>query len=236
MLCCITPLLMEHVLDNPAWNALLSGNKHLANGNHHAKYFDADVSPFAGMPQYTSKNFNDIHKLLPANAIRLFVDINELNVPTRWKKLAYIKGWQMVYSAELPQIENTSILTELTTQHVPQMISLARLTNPGPFEQRTIEMGSYQGIFNNDELIAMAGQRLQPSGYIEVSAVCTHPEHNGKGYSHNLMQSQISKIVESSCIPFLHVRHDNERAIHVYERVGFTKRHEVHFYVMQKIG
>jgi len=37
---------MEHVLDNPAWNALISGNKHLYKGSEQVKYFNSEVSPF----------------------------------------------------------------------------------------------------------------------------------------------------------------------------------------------
>ena len=30
---------------------------------------------------------------------------------------------------------------------------------------------------SGDELVAMAGQRMQPDPYTEISAVCTHPDH-----------------------------------------------------------
>ena len=69
--------------------------------------------------------------------------------------------------------------------------------------------------------MAMAGERLKVPGYTEVSAVCTHPDHTGKGYARMLMREIMRGIRDRGEIPFLHVRSENTRAIGVYERLGF---------------
>ena len=129
---------------------------------------------------------------------------------------------------------DTTEIAALGKEHVPQMLSLTKLTNPGPFSERTIEFGNYTGIFNSGELVAMAGQRLHPFNYIEISAVCTHPDHAGKGYGKALVAGQAKQILSAGSIPFLHTRTDNTTAIRLYERLGFTVRSEVMFYVIQK--
>jgi predicted GNAT family acetyltransferase len=113
------------------------------------------------------------------------------------------------------------------------MIELTALTKPGPFSTRTHELGTYFGIREGGKLVAMAGERLKVPGYTEVSAVCTHPEHTGKGYARVLMIEVMRGIRQRGETPFLHVRQDNERAIALYERLGFIKRHRGHFAVIR---
>ncbi|HEV7779710.1 MAG TPA: GNAT family N-acetyltransferase, partial [Chitinophagaceae bacterium] len=111
---------------------------------------------------------------------------------------------------------------------------LATLTRPGPFAKRTICFGSYFGIFDNEKLVAMTGQRLHVDNFTEISAVCTHPDHTGKGYAFNLLQHQLQIILQQGQHPFLHVREDNQRAIGLYERMGFTISRPMNFYFMKR--
>jgi predicted GNAT family acetyltransferase len=84
-------------------------------------------------------------------------------------------------------------------------------------------------------LVAMSGQRLQVPGYTEVSAVCTHPEHTGKGYAAALMLEVMRRIRDRGETPFLHVRGDNSRAIALYERLGFRARKRGYYAVLRKV-
>ncbi len=225
---------MDHVLDSPAWNALISGNKKLALGNGPVRYFDKDVSPFAAFEENTDNNFRMLFEQLPHNGPVLFVTPCEIEIPQPWKVLQTIHGLQMVYDTAFEEVKPDIELVSLTQLHVPEMVALAKLTNPGPFASETIRFGHYMGIFEGEKLVAMAGQRLHPFHYAEISAVCTHPEHTGKGYARQLLLYHINRIKAASEIPFLHVRYDNARAIEVYKRLGFYTRREVYFYVMLK--
>jgi len=113
------------------------------------------------------------------------------------------------------------IVEALDISHVDEMLALIELTKPGPFLRRTPELGTYLGIREAGQLVAMAGERIRPSGHTEISAVCTHPEYRGRGYASSLVSALMQKITKRDEIPFLHVRTENVGAIRVYEKLGF---------------
>lgn len=225
---------MEQLLDNPVFHALQSGDMHLGTGTGSVKYFDEQVSPFAGFPEDHEDGFDELHSLLPDNRKILYATRDVITEPKGWELAHAISGLQFVFTGK-PVAASTSLqLVPLQTKHVDEMIALARLTKPGPFDKCTIEFGHYYGIFHNEKLVAMAGQRLHVYKYTEISAVCTHPEHLGKGYAAALIQQQLNIICNSGQIPFLHVRVDNERAIALYERLGFAKNGVMNFYFLKR--
>lgn len=224
---------METLLDNPVYNALITGDASLSKGESVVKYFDEAVSPFAGFPIGYQESFNDLYHQLPPGRRILYASINEIEVPEKWQVAAYITGSQFVFDDLTYSVQSSQIPVPLTNEHAAEMVALAALAKPGPFNLRTIDFGYYFGFFENGKLVAMTGQRLHPGNYAEVSAVCTHPDHLGKGYATALLQHQLSLICKQGKIPFLHVRADNERAIGVYERLGFRLRGPMHFYFMK---
>jgi predicted GNAT family acetyltransferase len=155
-------------------------------------------------------------------------------------------GWNFVVGAPLLQMiadngtepktsRNSNLeLVQLGQSDSAEMIELTALTKPGPFGTRTHELGAYLGIRNEGKLVAMAGERLKVPGHTEVSAVCTHPEHTGKGYARVLMTEIMKGIRERGETPFLHVRGDNTRAIEIYRLLGFRERKLGHFAVLRK--
>jgi len=224
---------MNHLLTNPVYNALLSGDKNLSHGTSNVKYFDEEVSPFIGFDYGYEKGFSDLHDLLPRDRNILYANPSPIAHPAGWKLLQEIKGLQFVY--EGPEIKNEfPNAVALTTSNVDEMVQLATLTRPGPFASRTIEFGSYYGIFDDNKLIAMTGQRMHVENCTEISAVCTHPDHLGKGYAYTLLQHQLQIILRNNQVPFLHVRGDNERAIALYKRLGFIISRDMIFSFMKK--
>ena len=224
---------MKHILDNPAFNALFTGNKQLANGTDSIKYFSKEVSPFIGFKELLPDSFQQLYDLLPYDGPIGYVTPIETEIPEMWKLLDPIKGRQMVYNGDIKNVKISNLI-KLSDEHIPQMMELTKLTNPGPFDTRTIDFGNYYGIFDDDKLVAMAGQRMKPLPYIEISAVCTHPDYTGRGYAKQLVQFQINRIKEEGNTPMLHVACDNERAFDVYKKIGFEVRSFMYFYILQK--
>ena len=226
---------MQRILDNPVWNALASGNKNFSIGNNTAKYFEKEVAPFAGVSEITPAALKVLYDTVPSGCGFAFFSFREIEMPQPWKVLECLKALQMVHNKITAKKTATNDFVALTAKDVPAMLVLTKLTNPGPFLGRTIELGNYEGIFKDDQLVAMAGQRLHPFEYIEVSAVCTHPEHTGHGYATNLISRQIDNIRANLAIPFLHVKAENSNAIKLYNGLGFSAKREMFIYRIKKI-
>ena len=225
---------MAHVLDNPVWNALISGNKALAEGVEGLKYFASDVSPFVGFATPALPDFGLLHRLLPAERRLGVVSPVPLLIPVEWQVVQQMQVLQMIQATPAGEAVAGPPLIALRQEHVPAMLALTALTNPGPFSSNTIAFGHYMGIFDGDELVAMAGQRMHPEPYAEISAVCTHPDYLGRSYARQLIQHQAQRIRTGENIPFLHVKSDNMGAIKLYQSLGFATRWEMSFYVIQK--
>lgn len=225
---------MKKLLDNPVYQALLSGNRQLALGTQTVKYFPEAVSPFAGFEQDYEKGFGELYDLLPSGRKILYASPLQINQHKGWQLLHKVPGLQFVFDTGY-KIKSPSLApVPLQEEHIGQMMQLAGLTKPGPFGPRTIEFGKYYGFFENTQLVAMTGQRLHVHNFAEVSAVCTHPDHLGKGYASALVLQQIKMILDAGETPFLHVREDNLRAIEVYRRLGFKVSGPMNFYFLKR--
>lgn len=226
---------MEHLLDNPVWSALNTGNKNLAEGAGNVRFYPYGVAPFAGLKTNSAENLQGLYNVLPhEDGIAGVVATEELNMPQPWKLLNCIPVLQMVCEKFIHSGQTAVPMVNLLEEHVPQMLALTKLTNPGPFRERTIDFGHYQGIFDGERLVAMAGQRMYAPPYAEISAVCTHPNYAGRGYAAQLIQSQVKRINNNGEIPFLHVISSNERAINLYKQLGFSVRKELLFHIVKR--
>jgi len=225
---------VEDLLYNPVYNALRSGDASLCFGTENVKYFDEQVSPFAGFHQDYDKGFDDLYNLLPSGRNILYATPQLIKKPDGWQILAEIKGLQFLFDEGTDSGSHSIKPVPLNSENIEEMVQLAALTKPGPFGPRTIEFGHYYGIFENNQLVAMTGQRLHVANYSEISAVCTHPNHLGKGFAAALMLHQLNLIRSHGQLPYLHVREDNTRAIALYERLGFKVRRPMNFYFMKR--
>jgi predicted GNAT family acetyltransferase len=116
---------------------------------------------------------------------------------------------------------------------VQDMLELVDRTKPGPFMPHTYELGTYLGVREGGTLIAMAGERMHPPGYTEISAVCTDPAFRGRGLGTRLIRAVADVIRQRGDVPFLHTVQDNVNAIRLYESIGFVLRRQVMFYAVR---
>jgi ribosomal protein S18 acetylase RimI-like enzyme len=221
-----------HLLDNPIWTALTTRQTHFAQGGRWARRFPPAVTALAGFDRPRDEAYQELARLADGAPAALFLE-RAPDLPDGWLQLREAVLLQMVHqSGAAPSPRHQWVA--LTEVDVPEMLALAELTQPGPFGARTYQMGTYLGIRSQGTLVAMAGERLRVPGYAEISAVCTHPDHGGKGYAASLMSVLIEKMRGEGETAFLHVREDNLRAIALYERLGFRKRVQFHLAVLQK--
>ncbi len=225
---------MEHLLDNPIYHALNSAHGHFAKGTENVRFYEEDIASFAGLKHNNEQEFESLYQMSDVGSTYVVFSPVQLAIPGKWKVIAHIDMFQFVYDGKQAPVANDNLLINLDEAHVAGMMALVELTKPGPFRQRTIALGNYTGIFDNEKLVAMAGHRFNPAPYTEVSAVCTHPDYLGRGYAYQLICEQLKRILAKGEIPFLHVRNDNIGAIKLYEKLGFRNRGDMFAYVIRK--
>jgi ribosomal protein S18 acetylase RimI-like enzyme len=226
-----------HPLDSALWSALTGPHRELAEVRGAAARYRPDVGPFAalaGGPGTTDlAAWADLAVLVGPGG-EAVVSGDEAAPPVGWRLVAQIPGLQFDGSGVDVRPDDEALA--LGADDVPEMLDLVARTRPGPFRQETHRMGGYLGIRLGGALIAMAGQRMHPPGWTEISAVCTDPDHRGKGLAERLVRAVAAGIRDRGDVPFLHVAAENTGAIRLYERMGFTLRREVQFSVVRAPG
>ena len=224
-----------HPLDNVIWNALNTSQIHLGVGQGVARKFHKDVSLLGGFAKPNNEAYDSLADLLDdGERVGLFLE-EDPKPPSTWKIVASMPLLQMLHESSSQAVEITlPVFHPLGETDVPEMLALTKLTKPGPFATRTREMGDYFGIRKDGKLVAMAGERLRLSGFTEISAVCTHPDHLGQGHARRLIALLLGRIQGRGEQAFLHVRQDNTRAVELYERMGFRSRVSVKYALLSK--
>jgi ribosomal protein S18 acetylase RimI-like enzyme len=216
-----------HILDNPARAALTGPHAHFAERHGRVLRYPVDVTPWLALPdEPDAGDWADLAALAgPGAEVPLLGFRGE--VPAGWEITFRIEGVQLVDDGLAAAPDREAV--PLGPADVPDMLDLVARTQPGPFLPRTIELGTYLGIRRNGALIAMAGERLHPPGWTEISAVCTDPAARGEGLATRLILAVAHGIHERGETPFLHTGAGNTTAIRLYESLGFRLRRTTAF-------
>ncbi|MGW3558604.1 GNAT family N-acetyltransferase [Streptomyces sp. NPDC000963] len=217
------------VLDDPVGESLRGRHAGLGRRHGRAATYLPEVATFSAMPaDADAADWADLARLLGREA---FADMfsSPAVPPPGWEPVFVLEGRQMLRSGGGPSGAVDTGVAELGAADVPEMLDLIARTRPGPFWPRTRELGTYLGIRDGGRLVAMAGERLRPPGWTEISAVCTDPEARGRGHAARLVGALADRVLARGERPFLHVAEKNTAAIALYERLGFTTRKHVTF-------
>jgi ribosomal protein S18 acetylase RimI-like enzyme len=213
-------------LVNPIWQAATTRQRHFAYGEGPARRYHREVLPMAALKDHSAEAVAALTAMvLPGERVWLFEEPPALHAQ-QWRVARRIPGFQMVCDALRPEGGPASGPESVMLDPVAdaaEMNELKAIAFPGFFGMRTPEMGRYRGIRVGGELVAMAGERLALPGYREVSAICTHPAHLGRGYARQLTREATAAILDDGDIAFLHVADGNGAAIHIYEQLGFVR-------------
>jgi ribosomal protein S18 acetylase RimI-like enzyme len=219
-----------HVLDNPVWHALIGSHAAVAQRALYAARYEPEVAVFGAIPDDPAPAAWDGLREIISPGARALLARRTVEVPPPWSTQLVAPCRQMVLPSriDLDGTEDRSVadasFSRLTAHDVPEMLALVERTRPGPFARRTIELGTYLGVRRDGALIAMAGERLHPAGFTEISAVCTDPAFRGTGLASHLVRAVVRGIRVREETPFLHLTMDNERAHRVYSALGFETR------------
>jgi ribosomal protein S18 acetylase RimI-like enzyme len=225
------------VLDYPIWNALSSEHACFALGDGLARRYPPEIGPLSGLVEQSAEAYEALRALTGAGGVTAQFLVEPPVERPDWSMVRGGLMSQMIWSGEVvpptPPLSGEAVLRSLMPADVSAMVELAHLTEPGPFGRRTSELGTFFGIFEAGRLLAMAGQRMRLPGFIEVSAVCTHPDARVRGYARAVMSAVLGDIVRRGLTPILHVFAANHSAIRVYEGLGFTHRRSLHLAVLK---
>jgi ribosomal protein S18 acetylase RimI-like enzyme len=219
-------------LDNPVHAALSGPQARFAQVSGQALRYLADVAPFLALPSEPSRqDWLDAADLVPPGTSAALVHTG-VDAPETWKTLHEFEVVQML-GEHVTGIDEPEAIS-LHAPDVPEMLELVRQTDPGPFLDRTIELGDFLGIRRDGQLVAMGGERLHIDGWTEISAVCTAATYRGHGMASRLMGALIAGIERRSERALLHVVPTNTNAISLYEKLGFRERRRLTISVLTR--
>ena len=226
----------RHPLDNVFWQSLSGPHANLSDGDDRARRYRAGFSPIAA--------FADPHE----------PDLASLATRSQPGEAFYVAAWDgphpasdwvvefdgrmvaMTWNGVAPPPPIHIPCLDLCPEHLGAMLDLVERTQPGPFGPRNLEMGSFIGHFAPDgSLIAMAGERTRAGEWHEVSAICTHPDHQGLGLGRQLTHEVVRRMLLRGEKPYLHVRADNTVARLMYRRLGFREVLETPIRVIRRL-
>jgi ribosomal protein S18 acetylase RimI-like enzyme len=213
------------LLDNIMWHVLTGPHARFSAGGATAKRYASGFSPILGFADVARPDLDALRPFTAAGE-HFYCSDWRGDVPAGWTLDAEATMFQMLWQGDMPENDPMPEALPLEPSHAAAALALAELTRPGPFGPRTLELGDYFGAFDGERLIAMAGERMAAGPLREISGVCTHPEHQGRGLARRLMLKLVRRQMQRGQTPLLHVMRANEGAHALYLRMGFVDHRE----------
>ena len=223
---------MAPELDNPFWSSLRSRHRALARCIGDAARYPAEFAPFLGVASAEADVADALASLIDPGESVYLLGVAP-NVPAGCRLETFDELAQMICTAPIPVTDGPEVI-ELSEAHRADVLALTTLVYPHYFRPRTMELGRYFGIYQDGRLAAIIGERLGMDAYQEISAVCTHPDFNGRGYARRLLALLSNDNLERGRTPFLHVSQQNRRAMRLYEQIGYRHRRGIGFWSLSR--
>jgi len=211
-------------LDNLVWNCLSETHRNFALDYGTLKCYHPDFAPFGAVVGDSDIGFQLAEHAKIAGSFFVLGEKPRFSAQIQFK--GELLCAQMV--AENPvdwPIEEAIVL--LNGRYEEELFAFMQSFYPSYFKRKTMLLGDYFGIFKENELVAVTGERMQMNDFAEVSAVVTHTEHQGKGYAKQLITHVVNNIFQKNKTPFLHTNADSAKNIGLYEKLGFKLRREI---------
>lgn len=215
---------MTHALDRPVWGALATGWAALAEGDGRAMRLDRGHGVFGAAADRSAASMAALGALVPEDGELWLVERDAWPAPVGTRVDREARLVQMVCETPVRASTADLAIVDLVAADAPEMLALATLTRPGPFVRHTNRLGHFVGARIGGALVAMAGERMKLPGWSEVSGVCTHPDHRGRGYAAALMRTVAARMIARGETPWLTSYADNAGAIALYESLGYRHR------------
>jgi ribosomal protein S18 acetylase RimI-like enzyme len=219
-------------LDNPTWYSLSETHQEFSINYNNIKFYNPDYCPFGGViiPENISESIDEYSKLTDG----FFVVGEKPQLSNQLKLNKELICLQMISNNRIDVEIKEEIVALKTSEHIDALFELVNLVQPGYFKRQTALLGSYFGIFKDNKLIAVTGERMKMNDFTEISAIVTHPEYTGQGYAKQLIAHTVNNIFDQNKTPYLHVVESNIGAIKLYEKLGFSTRRKMSLWHISK--
>lgn len=218
-------------LDNPVWYSLSESHKEYAITYDDTLFYDPEYCPF-GAALNTKKSSNAIAQYSNLSS-NFFIVGEKPEIPAHLKIENELVCLQMMIRSPI-NIPIFDTIIKLEESQREDLMGLVKIVYPEYFKSKTATLGNYYGIYKDNQLVAVTGERMQMNDFIEVSAVITHPNYLGKGYAKQLVAHTANAILNQNKTAFLHVYEKNFGAIKLYEKLGFETRRKISFWNITK--
>jgi ribosomal protein S18 acetylase RimI-like enzyme len=226
---------MTHLLDRPAWNALVTVHADFAEGSALARRYDPSIVLFAAPADDTPESLAALAALPAASEVLLLVEAGPITVPPGLEITLESVLVQMLAEKTFERIADPRI-ERLTDADAQEMLDLATLTKPGPFTLKAQALGTFWGIRVDGRIVAMCGQRMRQLGFSELSGLCVHPDFQGKGLGKLMLRFVAGEISARNEAVYLHAYKTNTGAIALYQSLGFAIRADMNMKVVKRAG
>lgn len=224
---------LEEKLKNPVWYSLKETHNNFAINYNGVLFYKPEINNFGAFKdeRITKKAMEDYSKLSDK-----FFLVSESSTPNydseKIQLEKKIDGCQLVLEKFI-DYKITEEIIELTEKHIDEIYDLIWLVMPGFYQKKGFYMGKFFGIFKENKLVAISGQRMQTNDFIEVSSVVTHPEHTKRGYAKQLITYTTKEIIKENKLPMLHTNKGN-KAIPLYEKLGYKLTRDMNWWLFSK--
>lgn len=219
-------------LDNPVWHSLSETHQEFSVNYNTIKFYHPDYCPFGGYE--TTENISKFIDEYSALTDNFFVVGKKPQLSNQLDLKKELVCLQMIINNRIDVEIKEDIIALTTSEHIDALFELVNLVQPGYFKKKTALLGNYFGIFKNNKLIAVTGERMKMNDFTEVSAIVTHPDYTGQGYAKQLIAQAVNNIFDQNKTPFLHVVESNIGAIKLYEKLGFSTRRKMNLWNISK--
>jgi len=94
--------------------------------------------------------------------------------------------------------------------------------------------GPYYCVKQDGKIVCAAGVHAVTPQIAQLGNIYTHEAHRSRGYATACTGVLAADLASKRRIISPFVKNDNTRAIRMYEKLGFSKRHEIAFLTLQK--
>ncbi|MFY9243594.1 MAG: GNAT family N-acetyltransferase [Polaribacter sp.] len=224
---------LDKKLQNPVWYSLKETHKKFLIEFEGVQFYNPDICNFGAFFNEcdTENALNEYAKIannffIVSENQKAIIDNNTIILVKK------INGCQMVLT-NLIEVDITEKIVRLSEKNIDEVYDLIWLVMPGYYQKKGVLMGNFFGIFKDNKLVAITGQRMQTDDFIEISSVVTHPNYTKRGYAKQLIYYTTKEILKEKKLPILHTNKGNF-AILLYEKLGYKITRDMNWWHYRK--